>query len=118
VWPGAAAAAVGWVGGSVAFSLYVGRFANYADAYGPLGTVIAFMIWIWVSAMAVLLGAELNAEIEHQTAVDTTTGPEEPMGARGAAMADNVGLAFKGFGFLKRGHRPKPVWKTLRKTAP
>ena len=118
VWPGAFAAAAGWIAGSVAFSIYVSRFANYADAYGPLGTVIAFMVWIWVSAMAILLGAELNAEIEHQTAVDTTTGPEAPMGARGAAMADTVGLAFKGFHFFKRWRTPSAPWRTLRKTAP
>jgi membrane protein len=54
--------------------------------------VIAFMVWIWFSVLVILVGAELNAEIEHQTAVDSTTGPPMPMGARGAAMADTVGL--------------------------
>ena len=62
--------------------------------YGALGAVIGFMMWIWFSVMVVLLGAELNAEIEHQTARDSTTGPELPLGARGAVMADNVGRAF------------------------
>lgn len=52
------------------------------------------MTWIWFSVMVVLLGAEINAEIEHQTALDTTIGPEKPMGERGAAMADSVGTAF------------------------
>lgn len=118
VWPGAIAAAVGWLVGSVAFSIYIGRFANYADAYGPLGTVIAFMVWIWFSAMVMLLGAEFNAEIEHQTAIDTTTGPEAPMGARGAAMADSVGLAFKGFHVFKPRQGPKKVWSGLRRTKP
>jgi membrane protein len=59
-----------------------------------LGAVIGFMMWIWFSVMVVLIGAELNAEIEHQTALDSTTGPAAPMGERGAAMADTVGLAF------------------------
>ena len=67
-----------------------------------LGAVIAFMIWVWFSIMAILVGAELNAEIEHQTAVDSTTGPEQPMGARGAAMADTVGLAFHPWDVLRR----------------
>ena len=56
--------------------------------------MIAFMLWVWVSVMIVLFGAELNAEIEHQTAHDTTDGPPRPMGERGAAMADTVGKAF------------------------
>jgi len=55
------------------------------------------MMWIWFSVMMVLVGAELNAEIEHQTARDSTTGPPAPMGARGAAMADTVGRKFVGF---------------------
>jgi membrane protein len=55
------------------------------------------MMWIWFSVMVVLIGAELNAEIEHQTALDSTTGPPQPMGARGAVMADSVGQRFMGF---------------------
>jgi membrane protein len=64
--------------------------------------VIAFMVWMWFSIMTVLVGAELNAEIEHQTAIDSTTGPEKPMGERGAAMADTVGLAFHPWEFIQR----------------
>jgi membrane protein len=52
------------------------------------------MLWLWFSAMTMLLGAELNAEIEHQTAQDTTVGPYRPLGMRGAIVADNVGKAF------------------------
>jgi membrane protein len=78
------------------------NIAHYDATYGPLGAVIAFMVWVWFSIMAILVGAELNAEIEHQTAVDSTTGPEQPMGARGAAMADTVGLAFHPWEMIKR----------------
>lgn len=114
VWPGSVAAAAGWLIVSAGFTIYVGRFANYQDAYGPLGTVIAFMVWIWLTALIILLGAELNAEIEHQTAVDTTTGVPAPMGERGAAMADTVGERFKGLFHRKQG--PKKVWTTMRST--
>ena len=83
-----------WLGGSLIFSWYINNIAHFDVTYGALGAVIGFMMWIWFSVMVVLLGAELNAEIEHQTARDSTTGPELPLGARGAVMADNVGRAF------------------------
>lgn len=102
VWIGAAFAAAVWLVGSLGFSLYVNRIAHFDATYGPLGAVIAFMIWVWFSIMAILVGAELNAEIEHQTAADSTTGPEQPMGARGATMADTVGLTFDPWEVLKR----------------
>lgn len=82
-----------WVIASGLFSLYVGNFAHYDRTYGSLGAVIGFMTWTWISAMVVLMGAELNSEIEHQTTVDTTTGAPEPMGFRRARMADTVGAA-------------------------
>jgi membrane protein len=88
---GAVIAAVLWLAGSLAFSAYVSVMAPYDATYGPLGAVIGFMVWIWFSVMIILIGAELNAEMEHQTAEDSTTGPERPMGERGAAMADTVG---------------------------
>jgi membrane protein len=65
-WPGAIAAAIIWIGGSVAFSAYVGQFGHYEKTYGSLGAIIGFMVWIWFSALAILSGAELNAEIEKQ----------------------------------------------------
>lgn len=102
VWIGATSSAAAWLVGSLGFSLYVNNIAHYDATYGPLGAVIAFMVWVWFSIMAILVGAELNAEIEHQTAVDSTTGPEQPMGARGAAMADTVGLAFHPWEFIRR----------------
>ena len=87
---GSAVASVVWVIGSVAFSWYVTNFGNYNETYGSLGAAIGFMTWIWLSSIVVLAGAELDAEMEHQTARDTTTGPERPMGARGAKMADTA----------------------------
>jgi len=82
-----------WLAASALFSLYVDNFANYDKTYGSLGAVIGFMMWIYLSSIVVLAGAELNSEIEHQTAVDTTTGAPRPMGLRGARMADTVGAA-------------------------
>lgn len=101
IW-GALFGAAAWLVGSLGFSIYVNRIAHYDATYGPLGAVIAFMVWIWFSIMTVLIGAELNAEIEHQTAHDSTIGLEKPMGARGAAMADTVGLAFHPWEMIKR----------------
>ena len=91
---GALLASAFWLVGSLGFSWYLNNIAHFDATYGSLGAVIAFMSWIWFSIMVVLVGAELNAEVEHQTALDSTTGPEMPMGERGAAMADTVGLAF------------------------
>ncbi len=87
---GGGVAAVLWVVVSLAFSFYVSNFGSYNKTYGSLGAAIGFMTWIWISAIVVLLGAELNAELERQTARDSTTGPERPMGERGAARADAV----------------------------
>jgi membrane protein len=88
---GSVFAAVTWIGASYLFSWYLASFANYNATYGSLGAVVGLMIWLWISTIVVLLGAELNAEIEHQTARDSTVGEEKPLGARGAVMADTVG---------------------------
>ena len=90
---GSVVAAVLWLAGSAALSLYLSRFADYGATYGSLAAGIGLMMWLWLSAIVVLLGAELNAEIEHQTARDSTVGPDKPLGARGATMADTVGAA-------------------------
>jgi membrane protein len=87
---GSAIAGLLWIVGSVLFSWYVESFGSYNKTYGSLGAVIAFMVWLWLSALVILLGAEIDAEMEHQTAHDTTTGRERPMGSRGARMADEV----------------------------
>lgn len=91
VTPGALAAALLWMSASILFSWYLTSVADYQAAYGPLGAIFGLMIWLWLSAIVILLGAELNAEIEHQTAVDTTTGAPKPIGERGAVVADSVG---------------------------
>jgi membrane protein len=82
-----------WLSGSLLFSWYVANFSTYNATYGSLGAAVGFMTWIWLSSTIVLLGGELNAELEHQTARDTTVGHPKPLGARGAHMADTVGKA-------------------------
>jgi membrane protein len=85
---GGAFAAILWVAASLGFSFYVANFGTYNKTYGTLGAVIGFMTWIWISTMVVLMGAELNAELEQQTGRDSTVGPEKPPGLRGAYKAD------------------------------
>jgi membrane protein len=87
---GSAAATIGWLIVSVAFSYYTAHFGSYNKTYGTLGAAVGFMTWLWLSATVVLIGAELDAEMEHQTAQDTTDGAAKPMGARGADAADRV----------------------------
>lgn len=91
--PGAVVAILLWITATAGFSIYVSNFGSYNETYGALGGVIILLTWLWMSAFIVLLGAELNSEIEHQVTKDTTTGPDKPMGQRGALMADTVGEA-------------------------
>jgi membrane protein len=88
---GSLAAVLAWLVMSAAFSWYLSHAANYTATYGALGAVIGMMMWMWLSAVVVLVSAKLNAEIEHQTAIDSTVGPTKPLGERGAVMADTVG---------------------------
>jgi membrane protein len=90
---GSVFAALVWLAMSSLFSWYLGNFANYNATYGALGAVVGLMMWMWLSTIVVLVGAELNSEIEHQTAHDSTVGPQKPLGTRGAVMADTVGVA-------------------------
>ncbi len=90
---GSIVAAVVWVVASMLFSWYVANFGSYNETYGSLGAVIGFMTWMWLSTTIVLVGAEVNAEIEHQTVQDTTERRGKPLGARGANVADSVGAA-------------------------
>ena len=90
---GAMIAAVLWAGASLLFSWYAGNFGNFNKTYGSLGAVIILMTWFFISSFVILLGAEVNAELEHQTTKDTTKGAPKPMGERGAKMADTIGKA-------------------------
>lgn len=94
-WPwvswGAVGATVLWLLGSMLFSFYVSNFGSFGETYGSLGAVVILMLWLWLSSYIILLGAEFNAEVEHQTRRDTTAGPERPLGQRGAYVADTVG---------------------------
>ncbi len=91
--PGSALAAALWLAASLLFSWYAENFGSYNKTYGSLGAVIGFMTWLWLSIIVILLGAKLNAELEHQTMEDTTEGQQRPLGQRGAYMADTVGEA-------------------------
>lgn len=88
---GSGIAAALWLASSAIFALYVGDFANYGKTYGALGGVIALLMWFYLSSIFVVLGAEINAEMERQTVKDTTGGAPEPLGERGAYAADTVG---------------------------
>lgn len=92
VWltPGSVAVTVLWLALTLGFGAYVANFGNYDATYGSLGAVVVLLTWLYLSAYILLMGAELNAELEHQTAVDTTAGPPKPMGTRGAEAADTV----------------------------
>jgi membrane protein len=90
VTPGSVFGALGLMLASVAFAVYTANFASYNETYGSLGTIVAVMVWLWIGSIVVIIGAEINAELEHQTAQDTTVGHDRPMGSRGAAMADKA----------------------------
>jgi membrane protein len=78
------------MGASALFSLYVAYVANYDRLYGSVGAVIILLFWLYLSFYIVLIGAGINAELELQTAEDTTVGAPKPMGRRGAYVADHV----------------------------
>jgi len=90
---GSVFATLTWLAGSALLSFYLANYANYDATYGSLGAAIGLMVWMWMSTIVVLLGAELNSEIEHQTAADSTEGGGKPLGQRGAHMADTIGEA-------------------------
>lgn len=91
--PGALIGVVVWTVASVGFGFYVANFGSYNESFGSLAGAIVLLMWLWISAFIVMLGAELNAELEAQTRRDTTTGPDQPMGERGARKADHLGAA-------------------------
>lgn len=87
---GAVVATVIWLLASIGFSIYSSTFGNYAKTYGVFAGIVVLLFWLWLTAYAILLGAEINAETEQQTMADTTKGKEEPLGRRGAVKADSV----------------------------
>jgi membrane protein len=87
---GAVVATVVWLAASLGFSLYVDNFGSYNRTYGAVAGVVVLLLWLWLTMYVVLLGAEINAEAEQQTAMDTTVGPDEPLGQRGAVKADSL----------------------------
>lgn len=88
---GSGLAALVWLAASAGFSFYLQNFADYNATYGSIGAVIGLMLWTWISALILIVGAELNAEMEHQTTRDSTTGAPRAIGERGAVVADTVG---------------------------
>ena len=88
---GAIVATILWLVASAGFSIYTANFGKYNETYGALGAIVVVMLWLWIGALAVILGAELNGEMERQTTTDTTTGRDNPLGRRDAFVADTVG---------------------------
>ncbi len=90
IWPGAALAAIVWIAACLLFSLYVENFGEFEATFGSLTAAVVLLFWMFISAQIFVFGAAFNAGIELQTAVDSTVGPDRPMGKRGAYAADNV----------------------------
>jgi membrane protein len=112
--PGALLTIVVTIIASVLFSWYVANFGSYNATYGSLGTVVGFMTWMWITMIIVICGAELNSEAEHQTARDSTTGPEQPLGTRGARMADRVAPRHGTRGYAQQAQREQHSPQGLR----
>lgn len=104
---GSVVAAVLWLLASLGFSWYASRFGSFNETYGTLAGGVLLLLWLQITAYVTLLGAELNAEVEHQTAEDSTVGEPKPMGQRDAEMADTLGAALgaaDGDGSSDSGH--------------
>lgn len=87
---GAVIATVLWLVASLGFSFYASNFGSYNETYGAMGAVVVLMLWLLITSLCILVGAEVNAELEHQTVVDSTVGEPRPLGQRGAVVADTV----------------------------
>lgn len=88
VMPGVIFATLSWLVISAGFSRFVSAFGTYNKTYGSLSAVIILLVWFWLTALVIIVGAEINAEMERHTTVDTTRGPDREVGQRGAAVAD------------------------------
>ena len=94
--PGAVLAIAVILAATGLFTWYVASFGSYDATYGSLGAIFGMMTWLWIAAIIVIVGAELNSELEHQTKHDTTAGRPRPMGEREATMADTIGESYEG----------------------
>ncbi len=90
---GSAIGAVIWLAASAGFAIYSAVAGSFSDSYGSFAAIVVLMLWLYLSVLAVMIGAEINAEMEHQTGRDTTRDRPEPLGSRGATMADQVAAA-------------------------
>lgn len=88
--PGAVLTILGWVAASLAFSFYASNVKNFDATYGSMASIIVFLMWTWIMMIVLLAGAELNAQLEHQTGVDTTVGEDREPGDRRAELADHI----------------------------
>lgn len=88
VTPGSVVATALWLAASAGFSWFVSSFGSYHETYGAMAGVVVLLLWLQITALSILIGAEVNAEAERQTLVDTTVGEPKPMGERGATAAD------------------------------
>jgi len=88
--PGSVLASIVWIAASWGFARYVANVDSYNETFGALGAVVVLLMWLYISAYIVCLGAELNAELELYTGADTTVGGTQPKGRRGAFVADNT----------------------------
>ncbi len=118
--PGAITATLLWMAASFGFSLYVSYISNYSATYGSLSAMVVFLMWLYLSAYGILIGALLNAELERQTLADSTRGPDRPLGERGAVLADTVVTTAMTDTYLqkrKRHHEDRLARKAIRRGA-
>jgi membrane protein len=87
---GSGIALVLWIVASIGFRIYTSTFGSYNESYGSLAAVVILLMWLFITSFVILLGAQINSELEHQTAADTTTGGDQPIGSRDAVAADTV----------------------------
>ncbi len=106
-----------WLAASAAFSVYVANFGSYGETYGSLAAITIFLFWLYISALAVQLGAQINGEAEHQTIYDTTIGEYKPLGERGAWHADHVAVVNKSSARSGYDRREDPQHSTENSTA-
>lgn len=87
---GSVTATLSWIVSCIGFSYYVETFGTYNETFGALGGVAILLTWMWISAFMVMVGAQINAELEFATLADSTVGEDRARGQRGAFVADNI----------------------------